>query len=54
MLTEFRENAMEMDPNKLAKLHREAVQGLDSLRQQCGLSTAEGDITYHLQNSKFS
>ena len=43
---EFRRNMGEANPQKMAKMLDEARSGLQSLRQQCGMSSEGSDINY--------
>ena len=43
---EFKQNAHETDAAKCTKMLEEAEAGLQSLRQQCGLSTDGNEIAY--------
>jgi hypothetical protein len=43
---EFRQNQNESDPSKSAKMLADAEAGLQSLRQQCGLSAHGTEIAY--------
>lgn len=43
---EFRRNMGEANPQKMAKMLDEARSGLQSLRQQCGMSSESSDINY--------
>ena len=45
--TEFRQNAAEADATRKEKMLSEAEAGLQSLRQQCGLSADGNEIGYN-------
>ena len=47
--TEFRENRAEQNPERLAKLLKEAEIGLESLRAQTGFSSDGNEISYQFE-----
>ena len=47
--TEFRENRAEQNPERLAKLLKEAEIGLESLRAQTGFSGDGNEISYQFE-----